>query len=191
MPYLKNSYIEKLITNLLLDLQRWNKKELSTILSEIEVGETDIEKLFVFVALDKYEDNRKELYKKLATFPLLRFRIFSLNQQLKKKNDINRLLDEHEKKVRWHLHRIYRARNCIIHDGDEIRNIDNLVENLLSYVNIISERIIQKLGRGGAYYTVSDAIVEEALQVKGYVAASEKIKDINEDNFSMFLYHKA
>lgn len=191
MPYLKNSYIEKLITNLLLDLQRWNKKELSTILSEIEVGEMDIEKLFVFVALDKYEDNRKELYKKLATFPLLRFRIFSLNQQLKKKNGINRLLDEHEKKVRWHLHRIYRARNCIIHDGDEIRNIDNLVENLLSYVNIISERIIQKLGRGGAYYTVSDAIVEEALQVKGYVAASEKIKDINEDNFSMFLYHKA
>lgn len=191
MPYLKNSYIEKLIANLLLDLQRWNKKELSTILSEIEVGETDIEKLFVFVALDKYEDNRKELYKKLATFPLLRFRIFSLNQQLKKKNDINRMLDEHEKKVRWHLHRIYRARNCIIHDGDEIRNIDNLVENLLSYVNIISERIIQKLGRGGAYYTVSDAIVEEALQVKEYVAASEKIKDINEDNFSMFLYHKA
>lgn len=191
MPYLKNSYIEKLIANLLLDLQRWNKKELSTILSEIEVGETDIEKLFVFVALDKYEDNRKELYKKLATFPLLRFRIFSLNQQLKKKNDINRLLDEHEKKVRWHLHRIYRARNCIIHDGDEIRNIDNLVENLLSYVNIISERIIQKLGRGGAYYTVSDAIVEEALQVKEYVVASEKIKDINEDNFSMFLYHKA
>lgn len=101
------------------------------------------------------------------------------------------MLDEHEKKVRWHLHRIYRARNCIIHDGDEIRNIDNLVENLLSYVNIISERIIQKLGRGGAYYTVSDAIVEEALQVKEYVATSEKIKDINEDNFSMFLYHKA
>lgn len=191
MPYLKNSYIEKLIVNLLFDLQRWNKKELSTILSEIEVGETDIEKLFVFVALEKYEDNRKELYKKLATFPLLRFRIFSLNQQLKKKNDINRMLDEHEKKVRWHLHRIYRARNCIIHDGDEIRNIDNLVENLLSYVNIISERIIQKLGRGGVHYTVSDAIVEEALQVKEYVAASEKIKDINEDNFSIFLYHKA
>lgn len=191
MPYLKNSYIEKLIVNLLLDLQRWDKKELSTILSEIEVGKTDIDKLFVFVALEKYEDNRKELYEKLATFPLLRFRIFSLNQQLKKKNDINRMLDNHEKKVRWHLHRIYRARNCIIHDGDEIRNIDNLVENLLSYVNIISERIIQKLGRGGAHYTVSDAIVEEVLQVKEYVAASEKINDINEDNYSIFLYHKA
>ena len=130
-------------------------------------------------------------YIKLETFPLLRFRIFSLNQQLKKKNNINRMIDEHERKVRWHLHRIYRARNCIIHDGNEIRNIENLVENLLSYVDIICERIIQKLGQGGEYCTVSDAILEETLQVKEYVTVSEKIKDINEDNFSVFLYHKA
>lgn len=191
MPYLKNSYIEKLIINLMLDLRQWNKKEVSSTLLKIKIGKTDIEKLFAFVTLEKYEDNRKELYKKLETFPLLRFRIFSLNQQLKKKNNINRMIDEHEKKVRWHLHRIYRARNCIIHDGNEIRNIENLVENLLSYVDIICERIIQKLGQGGEYCTVSDAILEETLQVKEYVTVSEKIKDINEDNFSVFLYHKA
>ena len=191
MPYLKNSYVEKLITNLLLDLQRWNKKELAVILAEVKIGRTDIEKLFAFVALQKYEDDRKKLYNKLNTFPLLRFRIFSLNQQLKKKKTINKMIDEHEKKVRWHLHRIYRARNCIIHDGDDIRNIENLVENLLSYINIIGERIIQKLGEGGVHYTVSDAIVEEALQAKEYVTVSEKIEDIDENNFRVFLYHRA
>lgn len=191
MPYLKNSYIEKLITNLLLDLQRWDKKELTVILSEVKIGRTDIEKLFAFVALQKYEENRKKLYDKLTTFPLLRFRIFSLNQQLKKKKTINKMIDEHEKKVRWHLHRIYRARNCIIHDGDDIRNIENLVENLLSYINIIGERIIQKLGEGGIHYTVSDAIVEEALQAKEYVTVSEKMGDIDENNFKIFLYHRA
>ena len=125
----------------------------------------------------------------MATFPLLRFRIFSLNQQLKKKNAINKLINEHEMKVRWHLQRIYRARNCIIHDGDEIKNVENLVENLLSYVDIISERIIQKLGKGGIYYTVSDAIVEEILQEKEYLTLSEKNKEINEENFTIFLYH--
>lgn len=189
VPYLKNSYIEKIIINLLQDLQRWDKKQIGNILSKIKIGETEVEKLFVFVIFEIYEDYRQDLYKKLATFPLLRFRIFSLNQQLKKKNAINKLINEHEMKVRWHLQRIYRARNCIIHDGDEIKNVENLVENLLSYVDIISERIIQKLGKGGIYYTVSDAIVEEILQEKEYLTLSEKNKEINEENFTIFLYH--
>ena len=189
IPYLKNSYIEKLITNLLLDLQRWNKKIITDILEKVKIGKTSVEKLFIFVAFENYEDTRQELYKKLETFPLLRFRIFTLNQQLKKKSNINKILNEHEKKIRWHLHRIYRARNCIIHDGDEVRNIENLVENLLSYVDIISERIIKKLGKGDTHYAVSDAIMEELLQSKEYITMSEKIKEINEENFTIFLYH--
>ena len=189
LPYLKNSYIEKLVINLLLDLQRWNKREINVILTEITVGKTEIEKLFAFVSLECYEEKRKELYSKLESFPLLRFRVYSLNHQFKKKNNIIKVLNEHEKKVRWHLQRIYRARNCIIHDGDEISNIENLVENLLSYVDIISERIIQKLGKGGINYTVSDAIVEEMLQAKEFEILSGTLDDINEDNFTIFLYH--
>lgn len=178
-----------MVINLLLDLQRWNKRELNIILTEITVGKTEIEKLFAFVSLECYEENRKELYSKLESFPLLRFRVYSLNHQFKKKNNIIKVLNEHEKKVRWHLQRIYRARNCIIHDGDEISNIENLVENLLSYVDIISERIIQKLGKGGINYTVSDAIVEEMLQAKEFEILSGTLDDINEDNFTIFLYH--
>ena len=189
LPYLKNSYVEKLTLNLLLDLQRWDKRELKSILARITVGTTDVEKLFAFVSLKCYEEERKKFYSKLESFPLLRFRVYSLNDQFKKKNNIVKMISEHEKKVKWHLQRIYRARNCIIHDGDEISNIENLVENLLSYVDIISERIIQKLGKGGVNYTVSDAIVEEILQAKEFEILSETLGDVNEENFTIFLYH--
>ena len=47
----------------MLDLRQWNKKEVSSTLLKIKIGKTDIEKLFAFVTLEKYEDNRKELYK--------------------------------------------------------------------------------------------------------------------------------
>lgn len=189
MPYIKNSYIEKLIMNLLADLKRWNNKKTETILSKIEVGESDLEKLFVFVTFKEYDNDRKQLYEKLDTFPLLRFRIFSLNEKMKDKKSIDKLLSEHEKRVKWHLQRIYRARNCIIHDGDEITNIESLVENLLSYIDIICERIIQKLGKSGFNYTVSDAIIEENLQDKEYITLLENTKDINRENYLVFLYH--
>ena len=191
IPYLTNSYIERIVKNLLLDLQRWDKKKTDAVLAEITVGESEIEKLFAFVALEQYADKRGELYKELEAFPLLRFRIFSLNEQFCTKKNLNHMLNEHEKKVKWHLQRIYRARNCIIHDGDDIMNIENLVENLLSYVDIICERIIQKIGGSGYKYTVSDAIVEENLQVRGYHKISETLSKIDNKNFTIFLYHSA
>lgn len=70
-------------------------------------------------------------------------------------------------------------------------NIENLVENLLSYVDIICERIIQKIGGSGNKYTVSDAIVEENLQEKGYQMISGTIDNIDDKNFTLFLYHSA
>ena len=190
-PYLINSYIEKIVKNLLSDLQRWSKRKTDAVLSGITVGRDEIEKLFAFIALEVYDDKRKELYRELEAFPLLRFRIFTLNEQFGTKKNLNRMLNEHEKKVRWHLQRIYRARNRIIHDGDDIMNIENLVENLLFYVDIICERIIQKIGGSGYKYTVSDAIVEENLQVKDYQMISETISDIDDKNFTIFLYHSA
>lgn len=190
-PYLINSYIEKIVKNLLSDLQRWSKRKTDAVLSGITVGRDEIEKLFAFIALEVYDDKRKELYRELEAFPLLRFRIFTLNEQFGTKKNLNRMLNEHEKKVRWHLQRIYRARNRIIHDGDDIMNIENLIENLLFYVDIICERIIQKIGRSGYKYTVSDAIVEENLQAKDYQMISETISDIDDKNFTIFLYHSA
>jgi hypothetical protein len=65
-------------------------------------------------------------------------------------------------------------------------NIENLVENLLSYVDIICERIIQKIGGSGNKYTVSDAIVEETLQVKYYQMISEDISNIDEKILDCF-----
>lgn len=191
VPYLINSYIEKIVKNLLSDLQRWSKRKTDALLAGVAVGKEEIEKLFAFISLEVYDDKRKEFYKELEAFPLLRFRIFTLNEQFSTKRNLNRMLNEHEKKVRWHLQRIYRARNCIIHDGDEIMNVESLVENLLSYVDIICERIIQKIGGSGNRYTVSDAIVEENLQVKDYQMISETIDSINDKNFTMFLYHSA
>lgn len=75
-------------------------------------------------------------------------------------------MKEHEKKTAWHIQRIYRARNCIIHDGEDVQNIENLVENLHSYIDVLCSGIVQLLNNNNQNQTVMDAIYEMYIKEK-------------------------
>lgn len=54
----------------------------------------------------------------------------------------------HQKKLSWHIRRLYRTRNLIVHDSGTMYDIETLVENCHSYVDEFLKqilRLIQKI----------------------------------------------
>ena len=58
----------------------------------------DLESTFAFLVLAECEQNRKLLYTKTELYPLLRYRIYFLNAQLKNTKGYMSLIREHEQR---------------------------------------------------------------------------------------------
>lgn len=184
-PFIKGAYIEQIIVTLKNDIEKWDKNRYNEILKNIDIDCNNNGKIFAFIALDEYDDLRKRIFSHLDTFPLLRYRIFNLNQTFKHGKTINKLLKEHGKKTAWHIQRIYRARNCIIHDGENVQNIESLVENLHSYIDVLCNGIIRLLNnrQNGS---VMDVIYEMEIKERLFEEWLEKV-DPKKDNISNFM----
>jgi hypothetical protein len=77
-----------------------------------------------------------------AVHPLLRFRIFRLWRLFNNPANFAKELALSAKRTEWHLYRIYRARNLIVHEGQEIENVPQLIENLHYYFSTTLSRIL-------------------------------------------------
>ena len=84
-----------------------------------EDSNNDLEHTFAFLAFKSTQAERDELYSRTEPFPLLRHRVCTLYDQLHNSKGIKNILNIHTQRVEWHLYRIYRARNYIIHDANE------------------------------------------------------------------------
>lgn len=62
--------------------------------------------------------------------PLARHRLFKLERDFASPKGLMSATVGHEDRVRWQLHRIYRARNNLVHSGRQPTFLDSLVANL-------------------------------------------------------------
>lgn len=139
MPFLLSTYIKRLVSRLAHDLVTWRRWTIKQILNKVETeGKSSItEKLIALLCVPSNEELRKELYKELGDFQLLRFRADSLSKLLCDPKKIIKALDSHEQKVRWQIRRIYRTRNLIVHAASKPSYIHGLVENGHDYLDLI------------------------------------------------------
>ena len=61
----------------------------------------------------------------------------------KDSKSIYEYLQRHEKLIRWHIMRIYRNRNMIVHSGAYMPYRDMIVENLHFYVDVLLDTLIE------------------------------------------------
>ena len=179
-PFIKGAYIEQIVTNIKNDIEKWDKNKYHDILNKIDIKCDDTRKILAFIALGEYDELRKEIFSCLDTFPLLRYRIFNLHETFKHGKNIYKMLKDHEKKTSWHIQRIYRARNCIIHDGEDVQNVENLVENLHSYIDVLCNGIVRLLNKNKQSQSVIDVIYEMYIKEKlfeDWIKKSEPTKD--------------
>lgn len=160
IPYLCVNYYKKLLDSLLLDLFIWNKAFVTGLLTQVAEGHNNVEKLAALITLSKYDgdDDKDEnggpaptvkelnmLYNKLNDdkFFLMRYRLNRLYKIFKSKKAICEFMTRHEERIKWHIDRIYRLRNGIVHAGVTARYTSSVIENLHAYVDILLKQLIE------------------------------------------------
>lgn len=142
---LNRNYLYSQMEQMLIDIKQCSEFDQLSVFDsfkEMEIGE--IEKLTLLLSLEKYSSEREQLRSCLSGFPLLQHRIdkFS-NCVFKDSKSIYDFLNRHNKKIHWHIMRIYRNRNMIVHNGSYMPYRDLLVENLHFYVDSLLDTLIQ------------------------------------------------
>lgn len=190
--FLKNTYIEKLITTIGSDIRRWNSDFYNENIYLNNFGENELEHTFAFIAFDSMDEKRKLLYSMTDDYPLLRYRIYFLNEQMKDSKKIKLLISEHIQRIMWQIQRIYRARNYIIHDGRRNSCVNQeLVINLHSYVDIVFSCIFKSMNKSPYRDSMNDTVITHKIDIAimdEHMEKQEKEK-IDETNALRYLYY--
>ena len=117
--------------------------------------------------LDEYEGCRTKIKNDLKEYPVLRSRISQVSSIFKTKKSALNEIERHTQRVKWHLRRLYRTRNAIIHSGEEAKNIKLLGEHLHSYLDCCLYEIITKLAdRRNMDAALMDIVLSTELMLK-------------------------
>ena len=138
------------------------KEYIITFLDE-EVVDTIIAEcgsLEAFVILDEYENNRKELFALIPNNPLLRSRISQMHDLYRKKEGIRSDIDRYTERVTWHLMRLYRTRNLIIHSGTIPLQLRYLGEHLYDYVELALSEVLFSFSKNQNYLFLSNVLID-------------------------------
>lgn len=145
-PFLKLTYLRRLIDRALADLLFWNPGVTRRFLRQ--VPDTKSKKaairLLHLLALGSNQALRSDLYTQLKDFHLLRFRLFTLSESLGSPDSVKELLDTHSKKVSWQLRRMYRTRNLLVHAGRTPSYLATLIENGHDYLDLVLNEIMER-----------------------------------------------
>lgn len=128
-----------------------------------EVGDEEY-KIACLVMLSKYADARKKLYSHLVQYPLIRSRISQLYTDFfSDKKKLITEYDRYEQRLRWHIQRLYRTRNGIVHSGQNPRNIKSLGEHLHAYVDDIVLEIVNRLIQDNSLASIDNVIINARI----------------------------
>lgn len=133
------------------------------LLIAVTIGDSEIEKISAFILLEEYKDLREEYCKQLSSYPVLRHRIHTLSDAAKEKKALLNMSEKYRERVGWHLSRIYRTRNSLVHSGDIPRNIRYLGEHLHFYLDLIMLESFEKLSCGVQFCELDNALLDSLL----------------------------
>lgn len=144
LPILTLTYPEKLFGAILSAIER-NHPELHDLLNEVTIGQSSLERLVAVLILkdDHHAGIKAKFFSRLGHDPLLRYRCFRVGQQFSDRKIIAKTLEDHRRRVGWHIQRIYSTRNQIVHEGRPLPYISTLVENLHSYLDTVVRSLVR------------------------------------------------
>ncbi|MBT0813169.1 hypothetical protein KIH41_17940 [Litoribacter ruber] len=80
----------------------------------------------------------------IGNHPLLAYRVQRLKAHLVNNSESRKkYLNRHKQNIEWHITRLYRIRNKIVHDAAIIDNLENLTGNLRYYLNFILNKLVE------------------------------------------------
>ena len=184
IPILQKEYLSSLFDDLDSNLKtNLPIEQYNNLLSSIDGDDNKI-KIVKLITQDEFDELRTKLYELLSNYPILRSRIFRLNAICKKKSKFKAELERFTRRVTWHLVRLYRTRNSIIHSGEDVDNLIFLGEHLHSYIDACVWEILTKLTSKKHLCTIENVIIDEVFEmgkIMKTLSTNEPFK--NEDLF--------
>lgn len=151
------------------------------LISTIEEGTNQVEKLLALIVLPKHNDTFQTLCQRLTYAPLLTFRLMQYQNNFMTGSVIKELYENHSKRLSWQIMRIYRNRNMIVHDGNTFPFLDLILQNLHFYIDEIIDIFCEKNQLG---FDESSAIIMHcSLKEQQYLAKIATTSTIDESNY--------
>jgi len=98
-----------------------------------------------FFTLLKDQDEFREIEVALARYPSLLFYLRRFKEQMRDAKAINAFYANYEKRIIWHINRIYRIRCDIVHSAGYSMNLTLLSANLEYYLKYVLTAILENL----------------------------------------------
>lgn len=179
IPILQKDYAKEMFEEL-HDYLKGNipERQYNYFIGKIEKEVDEYKKIACLVVLDEYAELRKEINSELVNYPIIRSRIAQINDMLRKKSKYIDELERYTKRVKWHLRRMYRTRNAIIHSGDTPHCLKLIGEHLHSYIDEILLEITVQLATS-EYCTIDNVLINSEFlsdEIKKQFSSKEKVE---------------
>ena len=189
VPILKKDYLSAIFIDLNDNLKiALGSDKHTQLLKSVTQDGGEVEKIAFFVLLPEYSKLRSEYYSELKNYPVLRSRIWQMNEKSRDMKSINSLIEKYGERVTWHLQRMYRARNSIIHSGEAPTNIKLLGEHLHIYVDSFMYEIIGKLRCEDGPCSIDNVITDSKFVYRKFCDELKNNKQIDELMIRNLLY---
>ena len=191
LPILQNDYFAKYFSALHDDLcNALSKEEYRKLIDIIAEDGGMLYRIACFTLLDKYEQERENLFLKLGGYPNIRQRMYQIYALRKEKNAIFKLSEDYVQRLSWHIYRLYRMRNKIVHSGEQNKDVRVLGEHLHIYCDGIILELIMKLSKDDLFQTIQDVLVDTRLLVEGKKELFNQKSAVEEkDIHNMFVHY--
>ncbi|MBW9062011.1 hypothetical protein JNB71_01660 [Rhizobium herbae] len=175
LPIIGLQYISRTFLNAARDIKRWDKKKFREAMKGIERGEGIIEKTFLLICDPAYDALCTSLLAEMHDFPLLKFRIFDLNRKYKSGKSAEIQIKCHLEKAEQQLHRIYRARNSIVHSAQKDQLTENLIISAHEYFDQVFSLTVELCSKPFTFDNYRDAFSFSKMAFNSYIKSLGEI----------------
>ena len=167
-PILQSDYYTVVFENITMDLKNnLSQEEYNRLICKIDEPCDDTTKIACLVFLNKYEKLREEIFVSiLGQYPNIRDKIYKLYIKRNNKVALKYDAEKYRKRVSWHIYRLYRVRNAIVHAGESHKRIQMLGEHLHIYVDSIIFELMIKLAMNEHLNSIEDVLIDTELLIK-------------------------
>ncbi|WP_175691765.1 hypothetical protein [Burkholderia anthina] len=165
----------------------------AAIINNLPCGDTFEKKVAALIVCPEFSRALDELLHLPSVSPLLRYRMFSLFENFSTRGKVKEELLRHRKRLEWQMRRIYITRNTLMHSATSHGDLDVLVENLHSYLDILLNSVTRMTSVMGRKTTINSALKALSASEKIYLKSldDEKGEKLTSDDFSCVFFANA
>lgn len=127
-------------------------------------GKDNHSRFAAIMMLEKNKPIRDALLVLAAKNPLALYRLYRLWKECSQPKAFRKAVEDHEKRVRWQLYRIYRARNTLVHAGQSPTYLWSLVQNVAEYYKSSVWTVLSHVRGEQGRSSLADAVGEIGVE---------------------------